>query len=172
MPSLKRKELKTSYSALLNEYPNFILTRYTGLDVAHMTELRRKLNKEEVSYKVVKNNIFLLSLKDQGTIENFPDTLDNPLAVAFVKDNLPSVAKVLKDYGKENEKLQIVAGVMENQFYEGKEVEAMASLPTKEESLAKLAGALNGPATQIAGLMNQIMSSLARAVKAVGEKNG
>lgn len=172
MPSVKKQELKESYNNILEEYPDFILTRYSGLDVEHVTDLRRKLTEKNVSYKVIKNNIFLLSLKEKSGVKDFPEELKGPLAVAFTKENLPSVAKVLKDYSKENEHLQIVSGVMEDNYYDAKGVEAIASLPPKEESLAKFAAALNGPTTQIAGLMNQIMSSLARAIQAVGEKNG
>lgn len=172
MPALKKIKLKEKYSEILQNQPDFILTRYTGLDVQNITNLRRKLSEKGVTYKVIKNNIFLISLKEKSKIEGFPQDIQGPVAVAFTNEDLPSVAKLLKDYSKENKQLEIMSGVMENQFYDAKGVEEIATLPPREESLAKLMAALNAPTTQIAGMMNQIMGSLARAIKAVGEKNG
>lgn len=171
MPSLKKKELKESYNKILQEKPDFILTRYAGLDVQNITNLRRKLSEKGVTFKVIKNNIFLISLKEKSKAEGFSQGIQGPVAVAFANEDLPSVAKILKDYGKENKQLEIMSGVMDSHFYDAKGIEEIASLPPKEESLAKLMATLNAPTTQIAGMMSQIMGSLARAIKAVGEKN-
>lgn len=174
MASAKNVQLQEDYSEIMKANPNFILTRYSGLSVLEMTDLRAKLREKGVVYKVVKNNVFKRALKEAPEIEGLPidSTFKGPLAIAFTGEDVPSVAKVLKDYSKEKDKLKIVAGVMETTFYDKKGVEAIASLPTKEQLLATLAASLNSPATKMAGVMNNIMASLARAIKAVGEKNG
>lgn len=174
MPSQKNIDLQQNYSDTIKSSPNFILTRYTGLSVSQITDLRGKLREKGVTYKVIKNNVFKRALQETPEIDGFPydSTFEGPLAVAFVAEDMPSAAKVLKEYAKEQDKLQIVAGVMETTYYDASGVESIASLPSKEELLATLAASLNSPATKMAGVMNNIMASLARAIKAVGEKNG
>ncbi|RME88576.1 MAG: 50S ribosomal protein L10, partial [Candidatus Hydrogenedentota bacterium] len=158
----------------LEEKPDFIMTRYTGLSVADITDLRKKLREHGVEYKVIKNKIFQLSLKEKEKYKDLEvaQNLTGAIAVAMVDKDFPAVAKVLKEYGKENEHVSLVGGVMDATYYDAEQVSQMAELPSKEQSLAMLASLLNAPATNIAGMMNQIMSSLARAIKAVGEKNG
>ncbi|MDH5717109.1 MAG: 50S ribosomal protein L10 [Spirochaetia bacterium] len=174
MPSAKKIELEKNYSSHLEESPDFILTRFQGTNVAQLTEIRKKLKEKDIQYKVIKNNIFKLAAKKNAEIENLPifAELTGPIGVAFPKKDTPSAAKILKKCSEDYENFQILSAVMEFQYYDKSGVEGIASLPSKEESLATLAAALNSPATQIAGMMNQIMSSLARAIKAIGEKNG
>ena len=174
MPSNKKIELKEQYSELLSENPDFIMTRFSGLNVEKMTELRRQLGEKNAPYRVIKNNIFKIALEERKDIQGFPvdETFVGPLGVVFIKEDVPSVAKVLKKFAEDNEAMSLVSGVMESNYYDAKGVAAIASLPSREESLATLASALNSPARNIAGLMNQIMSSLARAIQAVGDKNG
>lgn len=173
MPAAEKIELKEAYAQILEDKPNFILTRYSGLDVGQMTDLRAKLREKGVEYRVVKNNVFRLAVLDRGEVKGMPENpFTGPIGVAFAGDDLPIAAKVLKDYAKDEEKFSLVAGVMEAHFYDESKVGTLASLPTREELLAKLAASLNGPATEMAGLLNNIMASLARAIKAVGEKNG
>ena len=174
MPSNKKIELKEQYSELLADHPDFIMTRYSGLDVEKMTDLRRQLSEKNVPYRVIKNNIFKIALQERDDIQGFPmdETFVGPLGVVFIKEDVPAVAKVLKQFAEKNEHMSMVSGVMESNYYDAKGVASIASMPSKEESLATLASALNSPARNIASLMNQVMSSLARAIQAVGEKNG
>lgn len=174
MPSPAKKELFEKYTAILTENPDFILTRYRGLNVEKISGLRKKLHEKGIKYAVIKNNVFKLALKTNKEIKEFPfdSTFTGPLGVAFVKSDLPVAAKILKEFGKENDKFEIAAGVMENLYYDGKGIERIADLPSREAILGQVAGMLNAPATKMAGVVNNIMASLARAIKAAGEKNG
>lgn len=174
MPSVKNVELKKSYEERLQSSPNIIMTRYTGLDVEKMGELRQKLRDGGIGYQVVKNNIFKLALNDAvESIEGLPENeFEGPIGVAYAGEDMPAAAKVLKDFGRENEQLEIISGVMDSTYYDKKGVEALAGLPSREELLATVLSSLNSPATKIAGTMQNIMASLARGIKAVGEKNG
>lgn len=174
MPAQKKIDLKESYDELLKENPDFILTRFSGLNVEKMSDLRRKLLEKNAPYRIVKNNIFKRAIVSREDIKDFPvdDQLVGPLGIAFVREDVPSVAKVLKDFAKENEEFSMVSGVMESKFYDESGMKSVADMPSKEESLATLMAALQGPATNIASLMNQVITQLARGIKAVGEKNG
>lgn len=173
MASAKKIELKEEYSRLLSENRDFVMTRFSGLNVAKISELRKSLRENNIPFKVIKNNIFIHALKERQDLSEFPvDSFQGPYGVAFTNQDMPVLAKKLKAFSETNEKFQVVSGVMESRFYDAAGIRDIANLPTKEQSLATLAAALNAPATQIASLVSQIMSSLARGIKAVGEKNG
>jgi len=173
MPSQKKIDLIQQYSQLLKDNPDFIMTRYQGMNVAALSVLRKELNKKNARYRVVKNNIFKRVLAERTDIKNFPEgnKISGPIAVAFAKEDITGVAKVLKNFSADNEFFKLVSGVMESRYYDESGIKALADLPSKEQSLATLASALNSPARNIAGLMNQIMGSLARGIKAVAAKN-
>jgi large subunit ribosomal protein L10 len=155
---------------------NFILASYSGLTVEEITNLRAKLRTENSEMKVIKNNLFLRALKesskhkDQGI--DFGDAYKGPLAAIFADDSLPAVAKICKDFAKDNQSLDVKLGYLDGQVLDKKNVEAIAGLPNKAELLSIIARGLNTPSQQIASGMNQIMASLARAIQKVGEKNG
>ncbi|MBS0618605.1 MAG: 50S ribosomal protein L10 [Spirochaetes bacterium] len=174
MPSLEKDTLKNEYAAILKERPNFIVTHYQGLDVVAISSLRKKLREAGAKYTVVKNNVFSIALKESGVAKDFPydSTLKGPNAIAFVNSDVPAVAKVLRDFSKDNEKLRVTAGVMDSAFFDAKAVRAIADLPSREQILAQLAAMLNSPATKIAGTLNNIMASLARGINSVAKKNG
>ena len=173
-PSADKKSLHAEYVELLKARPNFIVTHYQGLDVVAISNLRKKLRDAGASYTVVKNNVFSIALKDSGAAKDFPydSTLKGPNAIAFAGKDVPAVAKVLRDFSKENDKLKITAGVMESNYYDAKGIATIADLPSREQILAQLAAMLNSPATKIAGTLNNVMASLARGIKSVAEKNG
>lgn len=163
-----KKELEAS--------PNFILVNYSGLTVQSMEELRKELRKSGSKMKVIKNNLFLRALKESkihssSRIE-FGNEYFGPLAAIFSDENLPQIAKVCKDFKKKNESFEMKAGYFSGEVLDSKGVESIAGLPSKDELLSMIARGLNTPATQIASGINQIMASLARAIKAVAEKNG
>lgn len=165
-------ELKTK----LEKRPNFILASYSGLTVEDLSSLRAKLRKEGSELKVIKNNLFLRALKESSAHKDnsidFGDVYKGPLAAIFSADALPAVAKVCKDFAKDKKELVVKTGFMDGQVLDQKNVEAIAGLPSKPELLAQIARGLNAPSTQIASGINQIIASLARAINAVGEKNG
>lgn len=174
MPSAAKTDLKQEYATLLKSRPNFIVTHYQGLNVLQISNLRKKLKDAGASYRVVKNNVFSIALKESGTAADFPfdTTLKGPNAIAFAGSDVPTIAKVLRDFSKENEKLKITAGVMEATYFDAKGVAAIADLPSREQILAQLAAMLNSPATKIAGTLSNVIASLARGIKSVAEQNG
>ena len=153
-------ELKSKLEAK----PNFILAAYSGLTVKHMTDLRANLRKEGSEMKVLKNNLFLRALKESKNHSakeiDFGAEYKGPLAAIFSQDNLPTVAKICKDFAKTNENLVMKGGFFDGSVLDPKGVDGIAGLPSREELL-----------TQIAFGMNNVMSTLARAINAVAEKN-
>ena len=149
---------------------NVILTNYSGVKVRDISVLRAKLREKNTEYKVVKNTLFKRALKELG-ITGLDEYLKGPIGVAFVQDEVGEVAKIFKDFAKDQEKFSYSAGVVDSTVYNGEQIKRIADLPSKEALLSQIMSLINGPASKTAIGMNQIMASLARGIKAVAEVN-
>ncbi|MCS7204663.1 MAG: 50S ribosomal protein L10 [Leptospiraceae bacterium] len=176
MPSRKNVQLVKELKEIIEKKPNLIMTTYTGLTVEQLTELRKKLKEKKATTKVVKNTIFKIVLKDsphheyeekQKAIE---ETIRGPLFVAFAGDELPSIAKVIIEESKKDEKIQLRGGYFEGKFLDSNEIKSIAGLPTKEELLTIIARGLNTPAQRIAIGMKEIITRIARGIQQIAEK--
>lgn len=157
--------------AKLQDKKNMFFTQYSGIKVKDLSDLRRRLRAKNADYKVVKNNLLRIALESMG-YSNVDKYLKGPIGVAFMKEEVAEVAKVLKDFAKEQEKFSYSAGIIDNVVYNEEQVRRIADLPTKEVLLSQTMSLINGPARGIAVGMNQIMASLARGIKAVAEAQG
>ena len=145
-----------------------VVTRQSGLTVAEVSDLRRKMRAGGASYKVTKNRLARLALK--GTkFEGIDPLFVGPTAVAVSKDPV-AAAKVAVDFAKENEKLTIVGGALGEKLLDAEGVKALASLPSLDQLRAKLLGLLQAPAIKIAGVLAAPAGQLARVLKAHSEK--
>lgn len=135
------------------------LVNYQGLSVAQMKKLRFALDDKGGSLKVAKNRLARLALKDLSGCQGLDSLLVGQLAYVFAEGDMTSVAKVLNDFAKSNEKLKIVAGCSEAKVYDAKSVRAIAALPSREVLLSQLCGVLSMP-----------VILFALALKAVAEK--
>ncbi len=145
-----------------------VVTRQSGLTVAEVSDLRRKMRAGGASYKVTKNRLARLALK--GTkFEGIDPLFVGPTAVAVSKDPV-AAAKVAVDFAKDNEKLTIVGGALGEKLLDAEGVKALASLPSLDQLRAKLLGLLQAPATKIAGVLAAPAGQLARVLKAHSEK--
>ncbi|MBP7585778.1 MAG: 50S ribosomal protein L10 [Spirochaetes bacterium] len=155
----------------LNNKKNIILTHYSGVKVKDLSVLRKKLRAAGADYKVVKNNLFRLALKQTGHTQ-IDEHLKGPTAVAFMPDDIGGVAKILKEFKKDMAEFQFTVGIMDNVVYTGAQVEKIADLPSKEAILSQIMMLINAPLTQVATGMNQVIASLARGINSVAEKQG
>ncbi len=119
-----------------------IVTDYKGLDVAQMNDLRRKLREAEVEYQVVKNTM-LTRASQETDVAQLTDTFKGPSAIALAFTDPVAPAKVLTQFAKENDKLEIKAGVMNGKLLDLSAITALAKLPSREELLAQVLAAMN-----------------------------
>ncbi|HMB20378.1 MAG TPA: 50S ribosomal protein L10, partial [Spirochaetota bacterium] len=94
-----------------------------------------------------------------------------PIGVVFAKEDLSEAAQIMKNFSKEQENFSYNLGIMDNVIYGKDQLKKIADLPTKDELLAQIMSLLNGPASGIAMMQKQVISSLARGIKAVAEQN-
>ncbi len=132
-----------------------VLVDYRGLTVAQDTELRKQLREAGIVYKVCKNTMMRRAF--EGTaFASLDELLKGPSAIAISKDDATAPARILAKYAKTAKALELKAGVVEGEFYDAKAIEAIASIPSREELLSKLLGSLQSPITNLARVLNQI----------------
>lgn len=142
---------------------------YRGLTVKESEALRRSLRESEAVMGVYKNTLMRLAMENAG-LPSMGDVLSGPSAFVFAQGDPVASAKALKDFAAKNDKLVIKGGVMEGTVYDAAQVEAIASLPSREQLYGQLAGLINGFARRIAVSINAVPAGMARALKQVAEQ--
>ena len=146
-----------------------VVTHYSGMTVAELTDLRRKMRDAGASLKVTKNRLARRALV--GTdFEKMDGLFTGPTAIAYSQDPV-AAAKVASDYARGNEKFSIIGGGLGAQVLNKEGVEALAKLPSLDELRAKLLSMINTPATRIAGVLQAPAGQLARVLKAYADKD-
>jgi large subunit ribosomal protein L10 len=161
--------LTKEYTTRLNASPFFIVVGYQGLKVAHLTELRKRLQTAGAEIHVVKNSIFRIAAKESGVAE-LNGSLAGQMAVVTGQKDISAAAKALKNFGAEFDKLKVKFGYLNNQRLDESAIVALADLPSLDVLRAKILGLLVAPATKLAILINTPASQLAQVIKAKSEK--
>jgi large subunit ribosomal protein L10 len=128
-----------------------MITHYQGLNVVQLDELRKELRENDISFKITKNRITKLAIKET-TCKDLEKFFTGPTAAAISSDAFLS-ARILTNFAKRNDKLKIVAGFMDGKVIDQAEVAKIASLPTLKEARANIVGILNASAQKIIGIL-------------------
>jgi large subunit ribosomal protein L10 len=145
-----------------------VLTEYRGLSVAELKELRRSLA-GNATYNVVKNTLTKIAAREAG-VETFESLLEGPSAIAFVSGDAVEVAKSLKTFGKDHPHLIVKGGILDGKPLTADEIRKLADLESREVLLAKLAGGLIAPASQLASVLAAPLRQLAQVLGALEAK--
>ncbi len=146
-----------------------VLTDYKGLDVAAMNNLRRKLREANIEYQVVKNTLLVRASEDTG-VAAIKDHFKGPSAVALSYDDPVAPAKVLTQFAKDNEKLEIKVGVLNGKVLDVQAIKALATLPSREVLLAQFLSALNAVPTSFVRALAEIPRSLVNVLTAIKDQ--
>lgn len=167
----QKQEMVTTLAGQVARAQTIYITDFTGLNVAHITELRRRLRAVGVEYVVVKNTLAKRALtesqRQQGGLEEY---LAGPTALALAGADPLGAAKVLTDFAKEFEKPAIKIGLVEGKPVTSAQVKSLAALPSKQQLLAQLGGALQAPMAGFLGVMNGLMYAMVGALEALKEQ--
>ena len=140
---------------LLNGAATAVVVDYRGLTVEQDTRLRKASREAGVTYKVYKNTMIRLATK--GTeFEALDPDLEGPTALAVSKDDATAAARVLFNFAKTADKLELKAGIVEGVYYDTNGIKTIAAIPSKEELLGRLLGSMQSPITNFARVLNQI----------------
>ncbi len=143
-----------------------ILTDYRGLNVGELTDLRRRLREVGVEYKVVKNTLATLAVRE-AAVQEIEPYLTGPVAMAFGYDDPAVPAKILAGFAKEHKNLEMKAGVLEGRVIDQAQVKALADLPSREQLLAMVAGVFQAPFRGLVTVLSGPMRNLAYGLEAL-----
>lgn len=146
-----------------------VVADYRGLTVEEITELRRNLQAKESDLTVTKNTLCKVAVKGTN-FEAIDELMQGPTAIAFGFGDEVSSAKVLAKFIKENKKGEILGAVLDGKVLSAQEAQKLATMPSKEELIAKILGSINSPASGLVYSINGVMSALVRAIDAVREQ--
>jgi len=150
-----KKPIVDEISASIKDACSVVIVDYCGLTVEQDTQLRKNLREAGVTYKVYKNTFLNFAFK--GTdFEALAPYLEGPTAVAISTTDATAPARVISEFAKNAEKLEIKAGVIEGTFYDAKGMEVISKIPSREVLISKLLGSLKNPITNFVRVLNQI----------------
>ncbi|MCY7730117.1 50S ribosomal protein L10 [Aerococcus urinaeequi] len=144
----------------MNAANSLVVVDYLGLSVAEVTELRKQLREAGVEFKVIKNTIMRRALDSQD-LEYHEEVFQGPTAVAFGMEDAVAPAKILSDFAKKAEALELKGGILEGEVLSKEEIQQIAKLPNREGLLSMLLSVLQAP-----------VRNVAYAVKAVADAKG
>ncbi|MGH7401993.1 MAG: 50S ribosomal protein L10 [Candidatus Rokuibacteriota bacterium] len=165
MPTQEKARSVETLRERLGTAKTAVLTEYRGLTVRQISDLRKQLKAAAAEYKVVKNRLARLAVKDLP-LDPLGSHFKGPTGLVFTtKDPVP-VAKALQNFARTNPALTIKVGFVEGKLVQPAELRALADLPSKEALRSQLVGALQGPASQLVSLLTAPPRELVRVLEA------
>ena len=166
MQMAQKQEVVADLSAKLSKAKCLYMTDFTGLDVAAITELRRRLTSAGVEYLVVKNTLARRALSG-GPYEGLSEHLAGPNAFALSDEDVVTAAKILTEFARERERPQIRAGAVEGRVVSIEEIRRIADLPPRDQLLSQVAGTMRAPIAGLVYTLSGLLSKFVRTVDAV-----
>lgn len=166
----KKEQVVSEIRELIDNSKSLVVVNYQGINVETDTELRKIMRENNVQYKVLKNTMVDLAMKDREA-EDFVQYLDGPNAFAFGEDET-TAAKLIKKFITDKKKLEIKGGFVDGHVYTADQVNALADMPSKEELVAKLLGSLKAPVSNLVYVLHALSPTtrFTYMVKALADK--
>lgn len=144
----------------LNKSNAAILADYRGLTAEEMTELRKVLREGGVNFKIYKNTLATIAAREAG-VGDLEEMLVGPTAIAFGFDDPTALAKMLNDFAKQHQAMEIKGGLLDNQIITAAKVQELAKLPGRDQLIAQFIGMLNMPLVRLVTALNKPVRDLA-----------
>ncbi len=169
---MNKEEKKETISELHEKFARAktaVITAYSGINVEQITDLRSKLRKANVEYRVVKNTLARKAVEGTG-LEPLKEHFVGPVGIALGYDDVVAPAKVLAEFSKAQEKLLLKVGVLDGKLLKQADIKALASLPSLNSLRGKIVGLLQAPASRMVGVLAAPGGQIARVMKAKADK--
>lgn len=166
----EKDEIIGQIKELISDASALFLVDYAKVNVEDINKLRSNFRKEGVTYKVFKNTFFKKALADLGKFEKLNGDLVGMIGVVVAKENYIAPAKIIKKYFDEKQKFVFRGCYIESEYYDASKLNAIASMPTKEEIIAGIIGSVAAPATGIVGAINAVMRDLVSVIDEISKK--
>ncbi|BAZ03698.1 50S ribosomal protein L10 [Calothrix sp. NIES-3974] len=165
-----KREIVEELKQTLSESTLAFVIDYQGLTVAEITNLRRKLRPSGAVCKVTKNTFMGIAIKEEEKWQPLNDLLKGSNAFVLVKEDFSSAIKAYQEFQKATKKTELRGGVMDGQLLKEADIKALGDLPSKEQLMAQIAGAINAVTAKIAIGINEVPTGLGRAIQAIADK--
>lgn len=153
-----KKPIVEEISGYIKDAQSIVMVNYSGISVENDTKMRKELREAGIVYKVYKNT--MMNFAFEGTpCEELCKHLEGQNAIAISAEDATAPARILAKYAKTVPTLELVAGIVEGNYCDKAGVEALASIPSREELLGKLLGSIQSPITNFARVISQIAES-------------
>ena len=169
MPTAQKEQLVEEIKNRFNDSGAVLLADYRGLSVKELEQLRVKLREAGAELTVYKNSLTEIAMRELA-LPSMTEYLSGPTAFVFGGEAPVAPAKVLTQFAKEHKALELKGGLVENQVVDAASVKAIATLPSREELIAKLLGTMLNPIVGFARVLNGPTEAFARTVQAVADQ--
>lgn len=165
----QKEAVISEFKDLLTNTKAAFLVGYKGLTVKNLESLRRDLRKDGGVFKVTKARLMKIAAQDINGIDSFKDEFKDQVGLVFVNNEVPTVAKTLVNFAKENEQLNVISAFFESKVMAKPEIDFLASLPTKEVLLSQVLGSLQAPTTGVVRILHTMIFRLLYTLKQISE---
>jgi len=165
----QKEAVVSEFKDLLTTTKATFLVGYKGLTVKNLETLRRDLRGNGGVFKITKARLMKIAAQNIEGINNFQTNFKDQVGLVFVKDEVPTIAKTLVEFSKENEQLNVISAFFESKVMSKPEIDFLASLPTKEILLSQVVGSLQAPATRLARILHTMIFRLLYTLRQVSE---
>ncbi len=165
----RKKEVLAEYTDWVNRSQALIITEYKGLPMPELDTIRRKLREAGGEFHIIKNTLGNLVFEQAGL--TVPDgLLEGSTAISFAFEDAPAIAKMITDYARTSEFVKIKGGYLGKQTMSKEQVQALADLPPLPVMRARILGAIQAPAAQLARTLAEPGRSIAAVIKAFADR--
>ena len=168
MDRTQKEELVATLNKTFDETEMVVVTHYSGLTVAEISDLRDRIREAGAKFKVTKNRLTRLALKNTK-FEGISNLFTGPTAIAYSNDPV-AAAKISVEFSKKNDKLIVLGGALGSETLDADGVKALATLPSLDELRGKIVGLLQAPASKIAQVLQAPGGQVARVISAYSEQ--
>ena len=171
MPTTQKTEIINDLTQKFQSSSGIYFTRYTGMNVTKITELRRKFRENEVSYFVSKNTLTKIAAHNAGYEDKLNNFLNGQIGIAYVSGDAVAPARIMRNFEKENKDatLEVIGLVFEGEIFSAEKYKELANLPSRDELLAIFVGTINQPMSKLVGTLNGSMSKLMGVLNSLKE---
>lgn len=170
MPSQKNIKSVEILTEKFKSSSAIYLTKYTGIDVVDITALRREFRKNSVDFYVSKNTLSKLAARNAGFDGKLDDFLMGQVGIAYATDDPTSPARVIKEFKKKNDNLEVLGLVFEGEVFEADKYKEISDMPTRDVLISKFVSMLNQPMAGLASTLNGAMSGVLNVLGSLKDK--
>jgi large subunit ribosomal protein L10 len=169
MPTALKEQTVTKIQGHARESVGIILTSFAGLKTVEINEMRQKIRPLKAEYRIVKNSLTKIALKNAGfTI--LADLLAGPSAIVIERGDALMTLKAIFEFAKTHEALKVTGGTFEGKEFNAAQLKALSKLPSREALIAQLLGVLNGPAQNLVNVLQAKTRELVNTLDAIAKK--